>query len=138
MARITCPVCGNENNEINTFCTDCKTNLKNDSSTCSKLIVSTTSSLDGYKIKEYKGIVRGISVRLPTVSQGIKGNLEGVFGGKNMAYTEVCEQTRKEAYNQLMQNALKIGANAIIGVRYDAENMEVLCYGTGVILEPII
>ena len=105
--------------------------------------VTTTFTVEGYRIKEYKGIVRGIIVRAPTITQGILGGLKSIIGGRIGAYTEMCEQARQQAYDLLIQHARELGANAIIGVRYDASEVvgkesatEVLCYGTAVIIEP--
>lgn len=103
--------------------------------------VTTTFTIDGYKIAEYKGMVRGIIVRSPTISQGILGGLKGFIGGKIGSYTKMCEQTRAQAYEGMLAHAKKLGANAIVGVRYDASSVEprgaaveVLCYGTAVVL----
>lgn len=106
--------------------------------------VSTTFSIEGFHIKEYKGIVRGIIVRAPTIMQGLLGGLKSVIGGRIGAYTEMCEQARKQAYDLLIQHAQEVGANAVVGLRYDASEVvgkesatEVLCYGTAVVLEPL-
>jgi uncharacterized protein YbjQ (UPF0145 family) len=104
--------------------------------------VTTTFSIDGYRIVQYKGIVRGIIVRSPTIAQGILGGLKSIVGGKIGAYTEMCEQTRQHAYELMIQHATEVGANAVVGLRYDASDIveratEVLCYGTAVVIEPI-
>lgn len=104
------------------------------------IAVTTTFSFEGYRIKEYRGLVRGIIVRSPTIVQGFLGGLKNVVGGKIGAYTEMCEQTRKQAYELLVQHATELGANAVIGLRYDAAGVvgtatEVLCYGTAVVIE---
>lgn len=106
--------------------------------------VTTTLSIDGYRIKEYRGIVRGITVRAPTIMQGIAGGLKSVIGGRIGAYTEMCEQARQQAYDLLIQHALELGANAVVGLHYDASEVvgresatEVLCYGTAVVIEPL-
>jgi uncharacterized protein YbjQ (UPF0145 family) len=106
--------------------------------------VTTTFTIEGYKIVEYKGIVRGIIVRAPTIAQGIVGGLKSIIGGQIGAYTQMCEQTRQQAYELVIQHAKEVGANAIIGLRYDASEVaskvsatEVLCYGTAVVIEPI-
>ena len=106
--------------------------------------VTTTLGIDGYRIKEYRGIVRGITVRAPTIMQGIMGGLKSVIGGRIGAYTEMCEQARQQAYDLLIQHALGLGANAVVGLRYDASEVvgresatEVLCYGTAVVIEPL-
>jgi uncharacterized protein YbjQ (UPF0145 family) len=102
--------------------------------------VTTTFSFDGHHIVEYKGIVRGIIVRSPTIIQGILGGLKNIVGGKIGAYTEMCEQTRQDAYRELLKHAEEVGANAIVGFRYDSSDLkdsstEVLCYGTAVVIE---
>jgi uncharacterized protein YbjQ (UPF0145 family) len=108
------------------------------------LPTTTTFSFDGYRIKEYKGLVRGIIVRSPTIAQGILGGLKNIIGGQIGAYTEMCEQARGHAYQLLIEHAQQMGANAVVGVRYDAAEVvaqagatEVLCYGTAVVIEPI-
>ena len=102
--------------------------------------VTTTFDFDGHRIVEYKGIVRGIIVRSPTIMQGILGGLKNVIGGKIGAYTEMCEQTRQDAYAELLKHAEELGANAIVGFRYDSSDLkdsstEVLCYGTADVIE---
>jgi uncharacterized protein YbjQ (UPF0145 family) len=104
------------------------------------IAVTTTFGFEGYRIKEYRGIVRGIIVRSPTIVQGFLGGLKNVIGGKIGAYTQMCEQTRQQAYDLLVQHAVELGANAVIGLRYDASDVvatatEVLCYGTAVVIE---
>ena len=105
--------------------------------------VTTTFDIEGYRIVEYKGLVRGITVRSPTIAQGFFGGLKSIIGGKIGAYTEMCEQARQHAYDSLIEHAQQLGANAIVGVRYDASDVgsqqsatEVLCYGTAVIIQP--
>jgi uncharacterized protein YbjQ (UPF0145 family) len=103
---------------------------------------TTTFTIEGYRIKEYKGVARGIIVRSPTIAQGIMGGLKNIIGGNIGSYTKMCEQARQQAYDLLLQHALEIGANAIVGMRYDASEVgvqsssnEVLCYGTAVPVE---
>ena len=105
--------------------------------------VTTTFSFEGYRIVEYKGVVRGIIVRSPTIAQGILGGLKNIIGGQIGAYTQMCEQARQQAYDFLIEHATQVGANAIVGLRYDASEIggqsaatEVLCYGTAVVVEP--
>jgi len=107
--------------------------------------VTTTFTIEGYRIKEYRGIVRGIIVRAPTISQGILGGLKSIVGGKIGAYTEMCEQTRQQAYELMIDHAKAVGANAVVGLAFDASEVsgksgatEVLCYGTAVVIEPTI
>ena len=112
------------------------------------MYVTTTLAFEGYRIVEYMGVVRGIVVRAPTIGQGIMGGLKSIIGGNIGAYTEMCEQARSEAFDLLVQHAHEKGANAIIGMHYDASDIgsgggtgrhatEVLCYGTGVVIEPV-
>lgn len=107
------------------------------------MFVTTTFSFEGYAITEYKGIVRGIIARAPTISQGILGGLKSIVGGNIGAYTEMCEASRQEAFDRCVQHASELGANAIIGLRYESSDVssqlaivEVLCYGTAVVIEP--
>jgi len=104
--------------------------------------VTTTFSFEGYRIKEYKGVVRGIIVRSPTIAQGFLGGLKSIVGGQIGAYTTMCEQAREQAFELMVQHAQQTGANAVIGLRYDASDVvssatEVLCYGTAVVIEPV-
>jgi uncharacterized protein YbjQ (UPF0145 family) len=106
--------------------------------------VTTTFTIEGFRIKQYLGVVRGLIVRAPTISQGILGGLKSIIGGQVGAYTEMCEQARQQAYDLLVDHARAVGANAIVGLRYDASEIggksssatEVLCYGTAVVIEP--
>ena len=106
--------------------------------------VTTTFTIEGYRIVAYKGVVRGIIVRAPTIAQGILGGLKNIIGGHIGAYTEMCEQARQQAYDLMIQHAIQTGANAVVGLRYDASEVggksaatEVLCYGTAVAIEPL-
>ena len=106
-------------------------------------VTTTTFSIEGYRIVRYLGIVRGIIVRAPTISQGIIGGLKSIIGGRIGAYTEMCEQTRQQAYDLMLDHARHMGANASVGLRFDASEVaskvsatEVLCYGTAVVIEP--
>lgn len=107
------------------------------------LPVTTTFTIEGYRIVRYFGVVRGIIVRSPTIAQGIVGGLKTIIGGRIGAYTEMCEQARQQAYELMIDHAAALGANAIVGLRYDAADVggqgratEVLCYGTAVVIEP--
>ena len=108
------------------------------------MLVTTTFDLQGYEIVEYKGVVRGIIVRAPTIAQGIIGGLKNIIGGRIGAYTEMCETARQQAYDLLLEHAAQLGANAILGMRYDASEVvskgsatEVLCYGTAVVVRQV-
>ena len=108
------------------------------------LIVSTTMDVEGHRVVAYKGVVRGVIVRAPTIMQGILGSLKNIIGGKIGAYTAMCEHARQQAYDAMIDHAVDLGANAVIGMRYDASSIgdgnvsatEVLCYGTAVVVEP--
>ena len=109
------------------------------------MAVTTTFTIEGYRIRQYLGVVRGIIVRAPTITQGILGGLKAFIGGQIGAYTQMCEQARQQAYDLLIDHARSLGANAIVGLRYDASEIgggrssgatEVLCYGTAVVIEP--
>jgi uncharacterized protein YbjQ (UPF0145 family) len=107
------------------------------------MLLTTTGTLEGYKVKEYKGIVRGITVRQPTIGQSLSANLERLKGGRISAYVNMCETARRHAYEECILRARELGANAIIGIAYDSASFEhgtnveteVICYGTAVIAE---
>ncbi len=105
------------------------------------MTITTTFTVEGYRIARYLGVVRGIIVRSPTIAQGIFGGLKSIVGGRIGAYTEMCDQARQQAYDLMLDHAGSLGANAIIGMCYDASEVgqgasEVLCYGTAVVIEP--
>ena len=100
-------------------------------------LITTAFTIDGYRIKQNLGVVRGIVVRSPSIGQGIVGGLKQIVGGNIREYAEVCESARSDAYRLLVQHAAEVGADAIIGMRYDATEFsqgatEVLAYGTAV------
>ncbi len=102
--------------------------------------ITTAFTLDGYKITKNLGIVRGITVRSRSVLGNIGAGFQALVGGNISIYTELCEKARIEAFEIMMRHTDQIGGNAIIGVRYDANEVaqgitEVLCYGTAVIVE---
>jgi len=104
-----------------------------------KSMTTTTFSLDGYMVKKNLGVVRGIVVRSRSVFGTIGGMLHTLVGGNITLFTELCEKTREEAFEMMVRHAEEIGANAVVGVRYDATELmggvtEVLCYGTAVML----
>jgi len=105
-------------------------------------MVTTALDLQGYKIIRTVGIVRGIVVRSRSIFGSFFAGLQSVVGGNITVYTNLCEQTRTEAYNLMCQHAERNGANAITAMRYDATEIgqgitEVLCYGTAVFVEEI-
>lgn len=101
------------------------------------MIVTTTNDVSGRQIVAYLGVVRGIIVRSPNIGQSILGNLQTLVGGNIEGYVRVCEQARQDAFTIMVQHALQIGADAVIGMRYDATEFqqgvtEVIAYGTAV------
>ncbi|MDQ4123121.1 MAG: YbjQ family protein [Acidobacteriota bacterium] len=104
-------------------------------------MVTTAFELPGYRIKQNLGVVRGIVVRSRNVFVNIGAGLQTLVGGNITAWSKLCEETRREAFDIMIQHATEIGANAIVGARYDASEMgsgatEVLAYGTAVVVEP--
>lgn len=105
-------------------------------------MVTTGFEFAGYKIERYLGVVRGLTVRSRSVIGNIGAGFQTLVGGKITIYVELCENAREEAFNLLLQHAAQVGANALIGVRYDANEVadgvtEVLAYGTAVVLKPV-
>jgi uncharacterized protein YbjQ (UPF0145 family) len=105
-------------------------------------LITTSNFLEGYRIKTHLGLVRGITVRSRSLIGNIGGGFQSLFGGKLSIYVELCEKTREEAYRLMLQHAEERGANAIINMRYDANEVmsginEVLAYGTAVVVEKI-
>jgi uncharacterized protein YbjQ (UPF0145 family) len=106
------------------------------------LLITTSTALEGYKVKEQLGLVRGITVRSRSIIGNIAGGFMTIFGGKSAIYTELCENAREEALQLMIRHGKEMGANAIINMRYDANEVmsgltEVLAYGTAVIVEKI-
>lgn len=102
--------------------------------------ITTALELPGKKIKENLGLVRGITVRSRSVFGSIGAAFQTLAGGNITLFTELCEKSREEAYEMMVEHAEKMGANAIIAVKYDANEIaqgvaEVLCYGTAVVVE---
>ncbi len=101
------------------------------------MIVTTGFDVDGKQVAEYLGVVRGIVVRATGIGRGIIGGLKSIAGGNIEEWTVVCEAARMEAFNRMVKHAHEIGADAVIGMRYDATEFsqtatEVLAYGTAV------
>lgn len=106
------------------------------------ILITTSTSLEGYKITRQLGLVRGITVRSRSIVGNIAGALLSLFGGRNAIYTELCENAREEAYQLMLKHAQQAGANAVINMRYDANEVmngltEVLAYGTAVVVQPL-
>jgi uncharacterized protein YbjQ (UPF0145 family) len=103
-------------------------------------MITTNIELNGYQIVRSLGIVRGITVRSRSILGNIAGGLQTIFGGQISIYIDLCEKTREEAFQHMMQHAFERGANAVINMRYDANEVmngvtEVLAYGTAVVVE---
>jgi uncharacterized protein YbjQ (UPF0145 family) len=104
------------------------------------MIVATTNEVAGYRVVRHLGVVRGLTVRSRSVIGNIGAGIQSLFGGNITLYTELAEKARSEAFELMVQHASELGANAIIGMRYDANELadgitEVLAYGTAVMVE---
>ena len=104
-------------------------------------MTTTAFELPGHRVVRNLGVVRGITVRSRSIFGTIGASLQTLVGGNITLFTELCEKTRGEAFDMLVRHAQQIGANAVVGVRYDANEVmdgvtEVLCYGTAVVVEP--
>ena len=105
------------------------------------MLNTTAFTLTGYRVTKELGTVRGVVVRSRSVVGSIGAGLQSLFGGDITLWTELCERTRQDAYERMCAHAATLGANAIIGLRYDATEIgtgvtEVLCYGTAVVVAP--
>ena len=144
-----CPSCGDSNEESAKFCMSCGRSLtqsEEEGGTTSAhggiahYMVSTTFDLPGHEIQRNLGLVRGIVVRSRSIIGTVGASLQTLVGGDISLFTELCENTRSDAFERMLQHAAQIGANAVVGVRYDATEImngvtEVLSYGTAVIVE---
>jgi len=105
-------------------------------------LTTTTFELPGYRVAKCFGVVRGIIVRSRSIVGNFGASIQAIFGGNISLYTSLCERARADAFTQMLAHAGEMGANAVIGVRYDATEIgggitEVLCYGTAVFVEPV-
>jgi uncharacterized protein YbjQ (UPF0145 family) len=104
------------------------------------MLAATTFEIPGYRVVRSLGVVRGITVRTRSLPLTIVGGLRTLFGGRAGIFTNLCERTRAESFQLMLSHARDLGANGVVGVRYDTGPMvgaaEVLCYGTAVLLEP--
>lgn len=105
-------------------------------------MVTTGNELPGYRIVRPMGIVRGITVRSRSIVGNLGASLQTLVGGNISIYTELCEKAREEAFELMLQHAGQHGANAVVAMRYDANDVaqgvtEVLAYGTAVLVEPL-
>jgi uncharacterized protein YbjQ (UPF0145 family) len=106
------------------------------------MLVATTNDLAGYRITAHVGMVRGVTVRSRSVIGNVGGAIQSIFGGNLSIYTELAEHARQEAYQLMVEHAQAAGADAVVAMRYDANDImdgitEVLCYGTAVKVERI-
>jgi uncharacterized protein YbjQ (UPF0145 family) len=105
-------------------------------------MITTAFTLDGYSEERTIGIVRGIIVRSRSIFGTLGASLQTMVGGDITLFTNLCEETRAHAYQRMSEHAAQLGANAVVGVRYDATEImqgvtEVLCYGTAVVVKPV-
>jgi uncharacterized protein YbjQ (UPF0145 family) len=105
-------------------------------------MITTSTELEGYRVLRNLGVVRGITVRSRSLLGNLAGGLQTLLGGQISIYVDLCEKTREEAFQFMMQHAVERGGNAIIAMRYDANEVmngvtEVLAYGTAVVVEKI-
>lgn len=105
-------------------------------------MVTTTFNLEGYRVVRNLGVVRGVTVRSRSFVGTIGAGVQTIFGGNITLFSELCETAREEAFALMLKHADALGANAVIGVRYDANDVmdgvaEVLCYGTAVVVERV-
>jgi len=103
-------------------------------------MTTTSFDLEGFRVTRNLGVVRGITVRSRSIFGSIGASIQTLFGGNITLMTELCEKTRSDAFHMMLEHAQAMGANAVIGVRYDANELmdgvtEVLCYGTAVVVE---
>jgi uncharacterized protein YbjQ (UPF0145 family) len=104
------------------------------------MLVVTTNDIAGYRVVRYLGVVRGITVRSRSIVGNVGASIQALFGGNITLYTSLCERARSDAYELMAEHAAEMGANAIVAMRYDANEVaagitEVLAYGTAVVVE---
>lgn len=105
-------------------------------------LITTSNDLAGYRVTKYLGLVRGITVRSRSLAGTMGGMLQTLAGGNITMFTELCEESRQEAYDLMVKHANERGANAVLAVRYESTELmqsvtEVLAYGTAVVVEPV-
>ena len=107
-----------------------------------RIFITTAFELPGQRVVRNLGIVRGIIVRSRSIIGNFGAAIQSLFGGNITLYTELCERTRQEAFDLMLEHAARVGANAVVAMRYDANEVasgitEVLAYGTAVVVEPV-
>jgi len=145
-----CHNCGTSNEEPSRYCMSCGRSLTEPETASGSTsahaaiahyMVSTTFELPGHQVQRNLGLVRGIVVRSRSILGTVGASLQTLVGGDISLFSELCENTRSDAFERMLQHAAHLGANAVIGVRYDATEImngvtEVLAYGTAIIAEP--
>src|ERR1051326_8719507 len=145
-----CPNCNFENIEAANFCSSCGTTLSDAQSGTrthtrggyvAHSMVTTTFDLNGYEVVRNLGVVRGIVVRSRSIVGTVGASLQTLVGGDISLFSQLCENTRNDAFERMLAHAAELGANAVLGVRYDATEImkgvtEVLAYGTAVVVKP--
>jgi len=136
-----CRHCGTAVSDEAALCPSCGKPARS-AAAVEHFMTTTAFGLDGFRLVRNLGIVRGITVRSRSVFGTFGASLQTLVGGNITLFTELCEKTREEAFDLMIQHAAAMGANAVVGVRYDATEVmsgvtEVLCYGTAVVAEPI-
>ena len=105
------------------------------------MYTSTTFDIHGFRVLKPLGVVRGITVRTRSLPLSILGSLSTIFGGRVGIFADLCESAREESFQLMLSHARRMGANAVVGIRYDTGPMvgaaEVLCYGTAVLVESL-
>jgi len=104
--------------------------------------VTTAFEFEGYRIVSYRGVVRGITVRSRNLIVNLGAAIQTLFGGNITLYTQLCERARQEAFDLMLEHAAQVGANAVVAMHYDANEVgagvtEVLAYGTAVVIEAV-
>jgi len=147
-----CEKCGQDFPSVyyfktNTICLDCYNKMSPEDQQIAVYkqlmkhpMTTTTFTIEGFKVVKQLGVVRGITVRSRSIFGTIGAGIQTIFGGNISLFTELCEKSRAEAFEMMVDHAKQIGANAVIGVRYDTTELmsgvtEVLCYGTAAVLE---
>jgi uncharacterized protein YbjQ (UPF0145 family) len=147
-----CEKCGQDYPSVyyfktDTICLDCYNKMSPEDQQASVYkqlmkhpMTTTTFTIEGFKVVKQLGVVRGITVRSRSIFGTIGAGIQTIFGGNISLFTELCEKSRAEAFDMMVEHARQIGANAVIGVRYDTTELmggvtEVLCYGTAAVME---
>jgi len=149
-----CEKCGQDFPSVyyfktNTICLDCYNKMSSEDQQTAVYkqlmkhpMTTTTFTIEGFRVVKQLGVVRGITVRSRSIFGTIGAGIQTIFGGNISLFTELCEKSRAEAFEMMVDHAKQIGANAVIGVRYDTTELmsgvtEVLCYGTAAVLEKV-